>query len=293
MRILVVGGTLFIGRHLTEALLAGGHEVAILHRSPKSQLPTGVRGILADRNDGEAVSRVLAGERFDAVFDNVYDWERGTTGDQVAATARACLTDSLQRYVFMSSVGAFGEGLNHGDDDPLAPADFPETYARNKAMSERALFAITGLPAVTLRPPFVYGPGNPFNREAFFWDRLRNGLDIEVPEDGSRLMQFVYVKDIVWACLRILEKSEAAGHAFNLADPEALTQVEAIRAIAQASHSQPRLVFKPRGEAVFAEYFDLPPITMRIDRARKILGFQPTNFHAGLQETYDRWSQSK
>ena len=76
----------------------------------------------------------------------------------------------------MSSVAAYGDGLNHHEGDALAPDDAPELYTRNKAMSERALFRLhqrIGLPVVTLRPPFVYGPGNNLYREAFFWDRLR------------------------------------------------------------------------------------------------------------------------
>ena len=76
----------------------------------------------------------------------------------------------MSRYVFMSSVAAYGDGLNHHEGDALAPDDHPNAYVRNKAMSERALFRMhqrSGFPIVTLRPPFVYGPGNPFYREAF------------------------------------------------------------------------------------------------------------------------------
>src|SRR6185369_12499056 len=106
----------------------------------------------------------------------------------------------------------------HRDDDPLAPHDHSESYVRNKSASERALFAMADLPAVTVRPPFIYGPDNPIYREAFFWDRLRDNRPILVPHDGSRLMQFVYVKDIVWCCLRILTTSAAVGKGFNVAD---------------------------------------------------------------------------
>jgi nucleoside-diphosphate-sugar epimerase len=91
----------------------------------------------------------------------------------------------------MSSVAAYGDGLNHHEGDALAPDDAPELYVRNKAMSERALFRLhqrTGLPVVTLRPPYIYGPGNPFYREAYFWDRLRAGRSIILPGDGRRLM---------------------------------------------------------------------------------------------------------
>jgi 2'-hydroxyisoflavone reductase len=297
MRILVIGGTLFIGKHLTTALLAAGHDVTILHRNADTTLPPGTRGLVADRNDPEAVRAALAGERFDAVFDNVYDFERGTTGGQVAATARAC--GDVQRYVFMSSVAAYGDGLDHDENDPLAPPDHPDLYARNKAESERALFRLKDVPVVTLRPPFVYGPGNPFYREAFFWDRLQDGRRIIMPDDGSRLMQFVYVKDIVWCCLRILETPDAVGKAFNVADREAVSQFETVKAIARAAHREPRIAFVPRSRALaagghpmgpklyFAFYYDLPPITMRINRAQSILHFEPTNFAAGLQESYD------
>lgn len=304
MKILVIGGTLFIGKHLTEALLAAGHEVAVLHRNPGSRLPGGVRGILADRNDSAAVASALRNERFHAVFDNVYDWERGTSAHQVSGTAQACLHDGLEHYVFMSSVAAFGEGLDHDDDDPLAPDDHPEAYVRNKAASERALFGIPGLPLSTIRPPFIYGPGNPFYREAFFWDRLRDRRPIIVPDDGSRLMQFVYVKDLVWCCLRILETPAAVGKAFNIADEVAVTQRDVVHAMARAMHEEPRIVEVPREKALaagghpmgpklyFATYYDLPPITMKVDRARSLLHFERTNFHTGLKETFGWWTRN-
>ena len=192
--------------------------------------------------------QALAGKRFDVVFDNVYDWERGTTAAQVEATARAC-GDRLRRYIFMSSVAAYGDGLNHHEGDALAPDDHPDAYVRNKAMSERALFRLhqrTGFPVVTLRPPFVYGPGNPFYREAFFWDRLRDKRPIIMPGDGRRLMQFVYVKDLVWACLRAMEEPAAVGHAFNIANLRPVTQTEVVEAFAAAAAKKAQLVRVPR-----------------------------------------------
>ena len=73
----------------------------------------------------------------------------------------------------------------------------------------------TGLPVVTFRPPFVYGPGNPLYREAFFWDRLRAGRPVVIPGDGHRLMQFAYVNDLVHAMMRSMEEPRAVGEAFN------------------------------------------------------------------------------
>jgi nucleoside-diphosphate-sugar epimerase len=301
-KVLVIGGTLFVGRAMVSELLKAGHEVWILHRKPAHDLGKRVNSIQADRNDPESMRRALAGVKFDVVFDNVYDWERGTTAAMVEASARAC-QNGLQRYVFMSSVSAYGDGLNHHEGDALAPDDHPESYVRNKAMSERALFRLhqrSGFPVVTIRPPYIYGPGNPFYREAFFWDRMRDGRSIVLPGDGRRLMQFVYIKDLVAACLRAMEEPNAVGHAFNIANSRAITQAEALQAFADAAGKKPALVRVPRERIhhmggsplgpnlYFGFYFDIPPITQIVTKAQRVLSFKATDFVTGLKETH-RW----
>jgi len=306
MRVLVIGGTQFIGRLLVAELLKAGHEVTVMHRRPKHDLGKRVQNLLADRNDAESVRNALRFANFQVVFDNVYDWERGTTAAHVEGTVQAVMASSaerLTRYVFMSSVAAYGDGLNHHDGDPLAPDDHPEPYVRNKAMSERLLFRMhqnTGLPVVTLRPPFIYGPENPFYREAFFWDRLRDNRQIILPGDGHRLMQFVYIKDLVRACLRAMEEPGAVGEAFNVANEKPITQAEFVQAMATAAGKKANIVRAPRERiaeaggdpmgqpAYFGVYLDVPPITEVVVKAKRILGFQPTPFDAGLKETY-RW----
>ncbi len=109
MRTLVIGGTLFIGREIVQRLARRGHDVTVLHRRERHDLGPAIRNIKADRSDLTAISRVLREGRYDAVFDLAYDWEKGTTAEQVEAAARSC-GDRLQRYVFMSSVAAYGPG---------------------------------------------------------------------------------------------------------------------------------------------------------------------------------------
>lgn len=299
---LVIGGTLFIGRALVAELLKAGHEVWILHRQPAHDLGKRVNSITADRNDAEAMRRILTGARFDVIFDNVYDWERGTTASQVEAAARVC-DNNLQRYIFMSSVAAYGDGLNHHEGDALAPDDHPDAYVRNKAMTERALFRLhqrNGFPVVTIRPPFIYGPGNPFYREAFFWDRMRESRPIILPGDGRRLMQFVYIKDLVTACMRAMDEENAVGHAFNIANSRAVTQADAVQLFADAAGKKPVIVRVPRERIhqmgghpmgpnlYFGFYYDVPPITQIVTKAQRVLQFKATDLLAGLKETY-RW----
>jgi 2'-hydroxyisoflavone reductase len=303
MRVLVIGGTLFVGKSLVEELVKAGHEVAVMHRKPKHEFGRRVENLMADRNDAESVTEALGSRRFDAVYDNVYDWERGTTAAQVEATVRACGGDRLSRYIFMSSVAAYGDGLNHKESDPLAPDYHANPYIRHKASTERQLFRMhphNGLPLVTFRPPFIYGPGNPFYREQFFWDRLRAGRPVIIPGDGHRLMQFVYVHDLVHAMLRALTEPRAVGEAFNIGDPKPVTQAEFVEKMARVAGVEPTLVRVPRDVITqaggnpmdepyyFGEYLDVPPITENIGKVTRMLKMKLTPFEIGLKETY-KW----
>jgi len=301
-RILVIGGTQFIGKLLVEKLSAAGHEVHILHRKPKHLFSKRVHNLCADRNDAASIRKAVGATRFDAVYDIAYDWERGTTGAQVEATAQI-FDGKVARYVFMSSVAAYGDGLNHHEGDALAPDDHADAYCRNKAMSERALFRLhqrTGFPIVTLRPPFVYGPGNPFYREAFFWDRLRAGKPLILPSEGHRLMQFIYVHDLVDLATRVTESRNTVGHAFNTANTRPITQHELLLDLARvAGVKEPELVVVSRDlihraggkvfgteKLYFGEYFDIPAITEIITKAQRMLAFKPIDFEEGLRLTY-------
>lgn len=300
MRALVIGGTLFIGKRLVTRLLEEGHEVTVFHRQGRHGYGAEVRNLVGDRNDPESVRRAIGEQRFDWVFDNVYDWERGTTPEQVEGTARAC-GDGIQRYVFMSSCAVYGEGLDLTEDRPLVPDDFPEPYSAQKAASERALLRMhrdEGFPAVTLRPPFVYGPDNPFYREAFLWDRMRENRPIIVPGDGSRLMHLVYVNDLVEACLAAASRDEAVGEAFNSGHRRPITQLALVEALGTAAGIDPRTVLIPRDEILsaggevigenlyFGTYYDMPSITEDVSKLERLLGLAPTAFETGLEDTY-------
>jgi nucleoside-diphosphate-sugar epimerase len=306
MRALVIGGTLFIGKRLVRRLLEEGHEVTVFHRSDRHEFGPEVGNLVGDRNDADSVRSALRGQRFDWVFDNVYDWEHGTTAEQVEATARV-FGDGIQRYVFMSSCAVYGEGLNLTEDRPLVPDDFPEVYSAQKAASERALLRMhreEGFPVATLRPPFVYGPDNPFYREQFFWDRMREGRPIIVPGDGSRLMHLVYVNDLAEACILAASRPEGLGEAFNVGNREPITQRALVEALGTAAGVEPTIVPVPReeiaaaggevmgGNLYFGVYYDMPPITENVSKAERLLGLFPTDFASGLAETWDHYLEN-
>jgi 2'-hydroxyisoflavone reductase len=319
-RVLVIGGTLFIGRALVDQLLERGDEVVIMHRGHGTPFGGRVSEIRCDRNDVAAVRAALVGRRFDVVYDNVYDWQRGTTADQVRAAAEATADGldpnahsprvggpRLRRYVFTSSIAAYPPGGEHDEDVPLVPSDFPNVYGAQKADSERALFELqrrNGIPVATLRPAFIYGPHNPFDREAFFWDRMREGRPIVVPEDGLRTMQWVHVRDVARAAVLAANQDVAAGHAYNLASYPAITQIEFVQLLARIAGRPANVVHVPREHIerlggqlftppfYFGVYLDIPPIIVRNDRVRSELGLDLTPLEDGLRETY-RWYQEQ
>jgi nucleoside-diphosphate-sugar epimerase len=296
MRILVIGGTLFIGRAIVERLADRGHDVTVLHRRDHHDLGPRIRNLRADRSDLATLSRLLKEGQFDVVFDTAYDWEKRTPANQVEHTARS--SGALHRYVFMSSIAAYGPGLDHRESDPLVPDDTPNPYAQHKASSERALFrmhADSGFPVTTFRPPFVHGPRQPFYREQFFWDRLRDGRPIILPDEGTAPIQWVFVSDLAEACVRAIEVPLAAGEAFNIAHDERLTLRSFVEVLARVAGVAPRFAPMPRatiqaaggdpfaGNLYYGQYLDLPPHTSVTEKAQRVLGVSPTSLEAALR----------
>jgi nucleoside-diphosphate-sugar epimerase len=305
-RVLVIGGTLFIGRALVHQLLERGDDVVVMHRGENTPFGARVREIRCDRNDSAAVRAALAGTTFDVVYDNVYDWQRGTTSEQVT-TAAVAASKALHRYVFMSSIAVYGEGGEYEEGAPLVPSDYPNPYSAQKADSERALFELqkrTAISVTTLRPAFVYGPHNPFDREAFFWDRMLADRRIIVPEDGMRTMQWVHVRDVARAAVLASRTEAGMGRAYNLATYPPITQVEYLHLLAKIADTPARLVHVAReliqqaGGQLFAPplyfgvYLDVPSVTVRVDRARTELGVALTPLEDGLRETY-QWCRQQ
>ena len=305
-RALVIGGTLFMGRALVDQLLELGDDVVIMHRGHGTPFGHRVGEIICDRNGVAAVQTALEGTQFDVVYDNVYDWQRGTTAEQVTAAARA-VAKGLRRYVFTSSVAVYPPGGEYSEDATLVPADSPNPYGANKANTERALFALSReheIPVSTLRPAFVYGEHNPIEREAFFWDRLVARRPIIIPGDGLATMQWVYARDVARAAILASETDVAIGHAYNLANYPPITQLDFVRLLARVAGVDANLVHVPReriqqlGGGVFAppyyfgNYLDVPPITVLTVRVRSELRLELTPLEDGLRETF-RWYEQQ
>ncbi len=301
MRVLVVGGTRFIGRHTVAELLRRDHEVAVFHRG-KTPNPFGdqVTDLLGDRQDPASVRGALQGQFFEGVVDIAYAWDAGTGAAEVASVVNA-LPSRPRRYVYLSSVSVYDEGpMPLREDSRRNPS--LGAYSEDKIAAEDYLFEQRSqgrLDVSVIRPPFVYGPWNNIPREAWFWDRILADRPVIVPDGGRTLFHWAAAKDVAWALAEALAHPAAGGQAFNIAEAQPVTHAEFIdrhareagRSVEKVPVSRER-IHELGGTAVggsmyFGATLDAETdFSVSIDKARRVLGFRPTDPFEGMAETF-------
>ncbi|GAA3020105.1 NAD-dependent epimerase/dehydratase family protein [Streptosporangium longisporum] len=225
MRILIVGGTRFVGRHITEAALAAGHEVSLLHRGRTgAELFPDVERLTADR-DGDL--SVLHGRSWDATVDVSAYFPR-----QVTALSGALRTG---RYALVSTTAVYRVPVAPGftEDAPLAELrelrelDGPvpesvtdETYGPLKVLCERAAADAFGSPTLVVRPTYVIGPHDHTGRFTYWVNRIARGGEVLAPGDPDDPIQVVDARDLAaWIVSMVEEARPGTFHAATPAPP--------------------------------------------------------------------------
>lgn len=194
MKWLILGGTVFLGRHLVDAALAAGDDVTIFHRGrrPLDAHPE-VERLVGDR---DADLSALQGRRFDAVIDC-----SGYTPTQVSASARA-LRGTGAAYVFVSTISvlaSFPPGRPYDEDAPVTTAT--EGYGGGKARAEEVLRREWDGPLAVVRPGLIVGPHDPTGRFTYWPLRIALGGEVLAPGRPERPVQFIDVRDVAAFCL--------------------------------------------------------------------------------------------
>lgn len=220
MRILILGGTIFLGRHFVEAAQARGHEVTLFHRGKHgADLFPDVERILGDRDGGLAA---LDGRTWDAVVDTC-----GYVPRVVEAAAHA-LADRVERYVFVSTLSVYPDSATVGLDEtaPVGTLEDPTTevvdgatYGPLKALCEQAAEKATEGRALTIRPGLIVGPHDPSDRFTWWPWRLARGGEVPAPEHPGCRIQWIDVRDLATWMVAMVEAREVG--VFNAIGPEA------------------------------------------------------------------------
>ncbi len=196
MRVLVLGGTLFVGRAIVERARVLGHDVTIFNRGrTNAGLFPEVEHIVGDRNTDLSS---LAGRTFDAVVDTSAYFPR-----QVVAVADT-IGDGIGHYTFVSSASVYADhDIPDADEDaPLAEVADPEVeelgpdYGGFKALCERELDARLPGRVHHVRSGLIAGPYDPTNRFTYWVERLSRGGRVLAPEPPDQPVQFIDVRDL-------------------------------------------------------------------------------------------------
>lgn len=197
LNVLILGGTRFLGRALTESLLERGHAVTLFHRG--QSLPDGLPGAASIIGDRTADLAAIDGRAWDSVIDT-----SGTIPWHVEKTV-AALVDRTARYWYVSSISVYR-------DDAAAPIDesspvvevpdalpaevTPEAYGAQKVASERAVMNAFGERATIVRPGLIVGPYDRSDRFTYWVRRVAAGGTILAPAEPERRVQFIDVRDL-------------------------------------------------------------------------------------------------
>ena len=219
MRILIIGGTRFLGRHLVESALAHSHDVTLFNRGKSNpglfpQLET----ILGDR---EKDVDKLAGRIWDAVIDVAGYFPR------IVRLSADVLKENVARYVFISTISVYDNfkkvGINELDPvakiaDETVEEITGETYGPLKALCEQVVQDIYGERALIVRPGLIVGPHDPTDRFTYWPVRVARGGDVLAPQKPEAAIQVIDVRDLSDFIIKLIQ--DAASGVYNATGPD-------------------------------------------------------------------------
>jgi len=250
VRVLVVGGSLFIGARIVGELLERGNAVTVLNRGKTPDAHGDrVARLRADRREPGALARALADEKpFDAAID-VSAFEGADSEAAIAAlsgrTGHFVHVSTGQVYLVLASCGKPAREDEYDGalrTPPAAPEDqWDWRYGLGKRACEDALVRAgdtQGFPATRVRIPIVHGPADNQQRLTAYLARLRDGGPVLLQDGGGRIARHVDVRDVAAAVATIVERRALVGEAVNLAWDEmpcARDLVEELKRLAGSS----------------------------------------------------------
>jgi 2'-hydroxyisoflavone reductase len=221
MRILIIGGTRFLGRHLVDAAIARGHEVTLFNRGKTNPgLFPQVETIHGDR---EKDLDNLKGRIWEAVIDVA-----GYVPRIVRLSAES-LEASIGHYVFISSISVYDDAIfkkiGIDESDPVAKIEDEtveeitgETYGPLKALCEKTVQDLYGERALIVRPGLIVGPNDPTDRFTYWPVRVARDGDVLAPQKPEAAIQIIDVRDLSEFIIKLIEDN--ASGIYNATGPD-------------------------------------------------------------------------
>lgn len=237
MRLLVLGGTRFVGRAVVDDALARGWDVTTLNRGSASARD-GVTALTADRRDPAAVAAALGESRWDVVVDT---W---SGAPRVATATAAALATKVDRYAYVSSISVYAWGTHVDESSPVVEGDPDADDGPYDAVKRGAeLGVLRSFPdALLVRPGLILGPHEDIGRLPWWLARIAEGGDVVAPGRPERPLQYIDARDLAGWTLDAL----AAGRSgpYDVVSPSGHTTTAGLlAACVEATGSDARLVW--------------------------------------------------
>lgn len=301
-KILILGGTNFIGRNLIETLLQlDNFDITIFNRGKSNpNLYHEIRKIYGDRNTPE----------IDSIFNRNWDYiiDLSCYFPHSLSTITKQLNNTLKRYIFISTCSVYNNDLNKSilrdENSPTLVCSDDEktdtsltTYGKRKAECERILQQ-SGLRYSILRPSLVYGQYDNTDRLYYWLYQIKRGHDVLIPNRGERLFSVTYVKDLVKAIIGTLTE-ELESDIYNVTTYPKLSISKLISTIVGIAGNQPKTYAADSGflkSHNISEWTDLPLwldcdyFTYDNTKANRGLNIEFTEFDVSIKETFDYYN---
>lgn len=296
-KILIMGGTRFIGIFLSRLLVKEGHQVTLFTRgkAPIAQQIPGesdadfadfsskILHLKGDRQDYDFVKTSLAAEGYDVVYDI-----NGREAVEVEPILDAL--PKLEQYIYCSSAGVYlkSDLLPHCEVDAVDP----KSRHKGKLDTENLLQS-RGVNWTALRPVYIYGPLNYNPVEEWFFHRLKAGRPIPIPGSGIQITSLGHVKDLATAFVLALGNDKASGQVFNISGEKYVTFDGLARACAKAGgFPEPEIIHYNPKEYDFGKKKPFPfrdqHFFASIEKAKNLLGWTPEfDLVEGLTDSYN------
>lgn len=218
LKVLLFGGTGFIGPHFVRELSAGGHQLTLVNRGKRNPgLFPNLETLIGDRN---GPLDALQGRQWDVVID-----DSGYLPAQVRRSTQL-LQDNVRHYIFVSSISAYADLTPPGIDegyrlatlkDPNVTTITDETYGGLKAACEQIVEQTFGERQAVIRPTYIVGPGDSSDRFTYWPVRAARGGEMLAPGSALDPIQFIDVRDLA-SFMRVCVERSVAGR-YNACNP--------------------------------------------------------------------------
>lgn len=295
-KVLVMGGSYFIGKKIVDVLLENDYSVCTLNRGTKENNDDRIINLKCDRNDTEQMKGVLSNHCFDIVID-----VSGLSQLQVEILYDSLNKENLKKFVLISSSAVYDVQnliIPYKEKDPLGRNKYWTNYGKNKIEAESFLierFQDSNTDLVILRPPYVYGENNYAQRESFIFDHICNNKPIIIPNNGSTYLQFIYTRDLANIILNLINQDLGRVSIFNVGNKKSLTIKEWIKSCSKVVGKQAKIVeydyhHYNRNERDFFPFFSYDNV-LDVSKINEIYGNE-TDFETGLRNCFEWYSNN-